>query len=79
MREELTVPDKEYPLRLWYMEGSRVCTIIDVDERSRKVKVHNYTKDYIAVCKQSGYDILGQTLISGIISLIPDSLLLRSA
>ena len=48
MKEELTVPDKKYPLRLWYMEGSRVCTIIDVDERSRKVKVHNYTKDYIA-------------------------------
>ncbi len=48
MKEELTVPDKKYPLRLWYMEGSRVCTIIDVDERFRKVKVHNYTKDYIA-------------------------------
>lgn len=29
---------KEYPIRLWYMFKSEICTIIDVDERGRKVK-----------------------------------------
>ena len=48
IEEELVIPEKVYPLRLWYMAGNRVSTIIDVDERGRKVKIHNYTKDYIA-------------------------------
>jgi len=28
--------------------GNKVCTVIDVDERRRKVKIYNYTHDYIA-------------------------------
>lgn len=47
IEEELLIPDKSYPLRLWYMEKDRVCTIIDVDERLRRVKIYNYTHDYI--------------------------------
>lgn len=45
---ELAIPEKVYPLRLWYMSGDQVATIIDVDEQNRKVEIHNYTKDYIA-------------------------------
>ena len=45
---ELAIPEKVYPLRLWYMSGDQVSTIIDVDEQNRKVEIHNYTKDYIA-------------------------------
>lgn len=45
---ELAIPEKIYPLRLWYMSGNQVSTIIDVDEQNRKVEIHNYTKDYIA-------------------------------
>lgn len=39
----LKKPDKRLKLRLYYMYGDMVCTIIDVDEASRKVKVQNYT------------------------------------
>lgn len=48
IKEELVIPDKEYPLRLWYMSGNRICTIIDVDERRRIVKIYNYTRDYLS-------------------------------
>lgn len=47
IEEEFVIPDKSYPLRLWYMAKDKVCTIIDVDERLRKVKIYNYTHDYI--------------------------------
>lgn len=47
IEEELAIPPREYPLRLWYMEGDHVCTIIDVDEWQRKVKIQNYTRNYI--------------------------------
>lgn len=48
IEEEMIIPEQTYPLRLWYMSTNGICTIIDVDERARKVKVYNYTKDYIA-------------------------------
>lgn len=35
-----TVP---YPLRIWYMFRQTPCTCIDVDEKSRKVVIKNYT------------------------------------
>lgn len=47
MEEELLIPEKVYPVRLWYMEDNKVRTIIDVDERLRKVKIYNYTHDFI--------------------------------
>ena len=37
------VPEKIWPLRLWYMYGENVCTLIDVNEQEQKVKVKNYT------------------------------------
>lgn len=47
IREELEIPAMAYQMRLWYMHGDEICTIIDVDERKRLVKIYNYTKDYI--------------------------------
>ena len=39
---ELKVPEKKSPLRLWYMYDEKVCTIIDVNIIQRKVEIHNY-------------------------------------
>ena len=43
--EEFTVPEKSYRLRLWYMYENTVCTIIDVDEIRRKVKIKNFNNN----------------------------------
>ena len=47
IEEAMKVPQKEYPLRLWYYCGNYVSTLIDVDERERKVKIRNYTGDFL--------------------------------
>ena len=44
--ENYRIPKKEYPMRLWYMCGQDICTVIDVDEVRRMLKVYNYTKRY---------------------------------
>lgn len=41
------IHEKKYPLRLWYMFLEEVCSIIDVDERNRKVDVYNCTSDRV--------------------------------
>lgn len=41
------IQDTKYSLRLWYMFKDEVCTIIDVDEKNRKVEIFNYTNDLI--------------------------------
>lgn len=46
--DNMILPENPYPLRLWYMCGNDICTVIDVDERLRKVRVHNYTNNYIS-------------------------------
>lgn len=45
--EEVILPDKEYPLRFWYMCPKGVCTVIDVDEKARKVRIHNYVDNLL--------------------------------
>lgn len=45
LANRLEVPEKIYPLRLWYMYRNEVCTVIDVDERNRKVRICNYTEN----------------------------------
>ena len=42
--ETYRIPGKTYPMRLWYMYKSEVCTVIDVDERLKMVKIHNFTR-----------------------------------
>jgi len=41
------IPDQEFPLRIWYMRKNERCTMIDVDEKSRRVHIRNYTTDYL--------------------------------
>lgn len=48
LAEDLEIPPKVYPLRLWYWKREQLCTIIDVDERLRKLAVRNYTGDYLS-------------------------------
>ena len=45
--DELRIPKKKYPMRLWYMYKDEICTIIDVDEPARKVSIYNYTRQYM--------------------------------
>lgn len=41
--QKVKIPEKEWPLRIWYMHGQDVCTLIDVNEQERKIKIRNYT------------------------------------
>ena len=41
--QEIKVPEKIWPLRIWYMYGQGACTLIDVNEQEQKVTVKNYT------------------------------------
>lgn len=43
--ERLEEPESGYPLRLIYKKGGMICSIIDVDEIKRLVKVKNYRYD----------------------------------
>ena len=43
--KKLEVPDNELKLRLWYMYKNIVCTVIDVDELKREIKIYNFTDD----------------------------------
>ena len=47
LAEEMTVPEKKYPLRLWYYYKDVVCTIIDVDIVNQRVSIKNYTNNLI--------------------------------
>ncbi len=40
--DTVRVPDKLLPIRLWYMHGQTVCTIIDVNEMKREIRIMNY-------------------------------------
>lgn len=40
--DEKSIPPKEGTLRMWYMYKDRKCTLIDVDELERKIKIKNY-------------------------------------
>lgn len=44
---QLMVPERVYPMRLWYMFKREICAVIDVDEHYRKVMVHNFTNDFL--------------------------------
>lgn len=47
MQEELSLPEKVYPLRLWYYYHNTVCTIIDVDVINQNVRIKNYTSNLL--------------------------------
>ena len=41
--DQLKIPEKILPLRMWYMYKNKRCTLIDVDEAKQLVKIVNYT------------------------------------
>ncbi len=45
--DELALPEKQYPLRLWYYYINTVCTVIDVDIVGQRVKIKNYTNNLV--------------------------------
>lgn len=45
--DKTRIPTQTLPLRLYYMYKQETCTIIDVDERNKKIEVHNYKQDNI--------------------------------
>jgi putative transcriptional regulator len=45
MVSTLEIPKSSYAMRLYYMHYDEICTIIDVDERHRFVKIKNYVSD----------------------------------
>lgn len=42
LARKLELPVNDLKTRLWYMHKNTVCTVIDVDEMSREVRIHNY-------------------------------------
>ncbi len=47
MEEELTLPEKKYPLRLWYYYHHTVCTVIDVNMIDQTIRIKNYTNNLL--------------------------------
>lgn len=45
--KDYEIPPRSEPMRLWYMLKNEVCTIIDVNEREKRVQIYNYTRDNI--------------------------------
>ena len=43
--DEFRVPEKNLPVRLKYMYGEQLCTVIDVDDRTRRVRIKNFVTD----------------------------------
>ncbi len=41
--EDLLIPEKKFPVRMWYMYEDNICTLIEVEERSRQIYIKNYT------------------------------------
>lgn len=41
--EYIKVPKQTSPIRLWYMHEQTVCTIIDVNDMRKEVRIWNYT------------------------------------
>lgn len=41
--EKIRIPEKIYPMRLYYMHNNNLCTIIDVDELREKIQIKNFT------------------------------------
>ena len=42
--QQVRIPKKVFPLRLWYMHKDTLCTLIEVDELNRQIRIKNYTE-----------------------------------
>lgn len=45
--ESRKIPEKTYPLRLWYMYRDEICTIIDVDMLNQRIKIKNFQNNIL--------------------------------
>lgn len=45
--EEMEIPEKKLPIRMWYMYKDKRCTLIDVDEIHERVVIKNYTTNIL--------------------------------
>jgi len=45
--KQFKIPQQMYKLRLRYMFRNQLCTIIDVDEKNRRVKIYNFQTELI--------------------------------
>ncbi len=45
--DQVRIPDRDpaYPLRMYYKYLDQICTVIDVDERYRRVRIKNFVPD----------------------------------
>ena len=41
------IPEKKYPIRMFYMKNQMICTLIDVDTMEQKVSIKNFTNNLI--------------------------------
>lgn len=47
--ERLKLPDMDdYPIRLKYLRGDDLCTVIDIDEVLRRIRIKNFTSDWLS-------------------------------
>ena len=42
--DDLSIPKQRMPLRLYYYYKDFLCTLIDVEDRTMRVQIKNYTK-----------------------------------
>ena len=45
--EKIRIPQKVYPLRMFYMYKDKICTIIDIDEIKQTVYIKNFTDNIL--------------------------------
>ena len=43
----LVVPERQMPIRMWYMYKQKICTLIDVDDVKRIVKIKNFNSNIL--------------------------------
>ena len=41
--KKLEIPEKKYPVRMFYMKKQIICTLIDVNDMTREIEIINYT------------------------------------
>lgn len=62
------IPVKTAPIRLWYMHNQTVCTIIDVNEMKREIRIKNYVDNLMfrafGVIEEPDYEMYEEFLKS---------------
>ena len=43
--DKIKIPEKQFPIRLFYMHNQTICTIIDVNDIKQQIKIKNYTEN----------------------------------